>query len=345
MMTGRSFRLMICAAVTFFLAACNVLPSTASPTPSGVPIQPVVQPTASPTPRPVPTETLAPTQTRPPAQTALPTLAPTIPPAPTQVPTLAPAFDITKRPGPLPVDSFASYVQWMQANTSVGYDYLVSRWTRAQAIFSNKDITDPRVLEAFLRTPREAFFRNSGPAQAYEDAVFSIGYGQTITGPHLVSRMTQAINPQLNHRVLEIGTGSGFQSAVLSELANYVYTIEIVPELAQQADARYTAMTKAYPEYANIKRKLADGYYGWEEYAPFDRIIVTAGIDHVPPELLAQLAPDGIMVIPVGPPSGQTILKISKQVQKDGSITFAREDIYHGYKITFVPFTGDHQDK
>jgi protein-L-isoaspartate(D-aspartate) O-methyltransferase len=151
--------------------------------------------------------------------------------------------------------------------------------------------------------------------------------------------MTQTIDPQPNQRVLEIGTGSGYQSAVLSELSNYVYTIEIVPQLAQKDDALYTKLTKQYPEYANIKRKNADGYYGWAEYAPFDRIVVTAGIDHVPPDLLAQLAPGGIMVIPVGPPSGQTILKITKTVLADGSVTFTREDIYHGKKVVFVPFT------
>ncbi|MHB8753069.1 MAG: protein-L-isoaspartate O-methyltransferase family protein, partial [Aggregatilineales bacterium] len=103
-----------------------------------------------------------------------------------------------------------------------------------------------------------------------------------------------------------------------------------------------TNLSQGYPEYANIIRKNADGYYGWPEYAPFDRIIVTAGIDHVPPDLLAQLALGGIMVIPVGPPSGETVLKISKEVQPDGSVTFVREDIYHGQKIRFVPFTGQH---
>jgi protein-L-isoaspartate(D-aspartate) O-methyltransferase len=231
----------------------------------------------------------------------------------------------------------------MQANIPEDQSYFPAKWDRAQAILDKQDATDPRILQAFLRTPRESFFNASDPNQAYASAVFPIGYGQTISGPHLVCHMTQAIDPQPNQKVLEIGTGSGYQSAILSELSNYVYTIEIVPQLAQKADARYTDLSKAYPEYANIKRKSADGYYGWPEYAPFDRIIVTAGIDHVPPDLLAQLAPGGIMVIPVGPPSGQTVLKISKVVQPDGSITFTREDIYHGRKIIFVPFTGGHK--
>ncbi len=254
----------------------------------------------------------------------------------------APALDISKQMGP-PIDKQSDYLQWMQANTSEDQNYLNAKWARAQAILASQDATDPRVIQAFLQTPRELFFNASSPAQAYASAVFPIGYGQTISGPNLVCHMTQAIDPQPNSKVLEIGTGSGYQSAILSELANYVYTIEIVPQLAEKADARYTDLSKAYPEYGNIQRKNADGYYGWPEYAPFDRIIVTAGIDHVPPDLLAQLAPGGIMVIPVGPPSGQTVLKITKQVQPDGSITFVREDIYHGRKVTFVPFTGGHK--
>lgn len=231
-------------------------------------------------------------------------------------------------------------MQWMQANSPEGQDYLAAKWDRAQAIIAAQDASDPRVIAAFLRAPREDFFDAGSAKRAYASAAIPIGYGQTISGPHLVAHMTQAINPQPNQKVLEIGTGSGYQSSVLAELTNYVYTVEIVPELAQLADARYTKLTKSYPEYANIKRKNADGYYGWSEYAPFDRIIVTAGIDHVPPPLLNQLAPGGIMVIPVGPPSGQTVLKITKQVQPDGSFNFVREDIYHGRKVIFVPFTG-----
>ncbi len=228
----------------------------------------------------------------------------------------------------------------MSAHSPEDLRFFGVKWARAQAILATKEVTDPRIIQAFLLTPRESFFDASSPNQAYASAVFPIGYGQTIPGPHLVCHMIQAIDPQPNQKVLEIGTGSGYQSAILAELSNHVYTIEIVPQLAEKADARYAALAKAYPEYANVKRRNADGYYGWAEYAPFDRIIVTAGIDHVPPDLLAQLAPGGIMVIPVGPPSGETVLKITKQVQPDGSFTFIREDIYHGLKIRFVPVTG-----
>jgi protein-L-isoaspartate(D-aspartate) O-methyltransferase len=252
-----------------------------------------------------------------------------------------PAFDITKRLEQPPIDNEANHIQWMLANTSEKEVFLKPKWERMLAIKEKQDISDPRIIEAFLRTPREFFCDAGSPAKAYANAVIPIGYGQTISGPHLVSNMTQAIDPQPNQKVLEVGTGSGYQSAILSELSNYVYTIEIVPQLAQKVDELYTKLSKNYPEYANIKRKNADGYYGWAEYAPFDRIIVTAGIDHVPPDLLKQLSPNGIMVIPVGPPSGQTILKISKEVMDDGSVNFKREDIYHGRKVIFVPFTSE----
>jgi protein-L-isoaspartate(D-aspartate) O-methyltransferase len=328
MKTRRSFRLLTCAAGMLFLTTCNVPPSNTFPTTSEIPTQPILQNSASPTPGIVLTEIQPLTQ-------------PPTPPA--LSPTAPPAFDITKRMAQPPLDNDYDYLQWMLANTHEDKNYLMAKWVRAQAILIFKDATDPRIIEALLWTPRESFFYAINPTDAYASAIHDIGYGQTIPGPHLVAHMTQAIDPQPNQKVLEIGTGSGYTSAFLSELSNYVYTVEIIPQLAQKADALLTALSKAYPEYANIKRKSADGYYGWPEYAPFDRIIVTAGIDHVPPDLLGQLAPGGIIVIPVGPPSGQTVLKISKVVQPDGSITFVREDIYHGQKIRFVPFTGGHQ--
>lgn len=326
------------------LAACRPV-SPVAPTPSTIPAQPTTQSPGTPAPGASLVETRQPTETQLPplASTASPNQTPTLLNPLTQSPTAAPVFDITKRVGQPPIDNDYAYLQWMLANTHEDKNYIMAKWDRAQAILAEKYATNPRVIEAFLRTPREYFFYSINPTRAYASAVFDIGYGQTISGPYLVCHMTEAIAPQPNQKVLEVGTGSGYQSAILSELSNYVYTIEIVPELAQKADALYTRLSKDYPEYANIKRKNADGYYGWAEYAPFDRIIVTAGIDHVPPELLAQLAPGGIMVIPVGPPSGQTVLKISKVVQPDGSITFVREDIYHGQKIKFVPFTGGHQ--
>jgi protein-L-isoaspartate(D-aspartate) O-methyltransferase len=140
--------------------------------------------------------------------------------------------------------------------------------------------------------------------------------------------------------VLEVGTGSGYQSAYLSNLTDKVWTIEIIKPLAERTRKNYDALIAAgYSEYKSIATKNADGYYGWEEAAPFDKIIVTCGIDHVPPPLLQQLKEGGTMVIPVGPPGAQHVLKVIKQKAADGTITVARSDIYNGRIVPFVPFT------
>jgi protein-L-isoaspartate(D-aspartate) O-methyltransferase len=246
-------------------------------------------------------------------------------------------FDVSQIGHP-PLSPENDFVRWMLAHTDQKEGFLRLRWQRAQVILQREEINNQRVIEAFLLTPREYFSRDL--KRAYESAALPIGYGQTISGPHLVARMTDCINPQPEQKVLEIGTGSGYQSAVLSLLSDHVYTVEIVSALARETDQIYLSHTDRHPEYGKITRKVDDGYYGWAEYAPFDRIIVTCGIDHVPPELLTQLAPEGIMVIPVGPPSGQTILRIVKHVDTDGNATLEREDIYHGKrKVIFVPFT------
>jgi protein-L-isoaspartate(D-aspartate) O-methyltransferase len=247
-------------------------------------------------------------------------------------------FDVASRTDNPPFSNRDAFVDWMVKHTDQKAKYLKQKWDRAEIIQRLGNFTHDRVREAFLRTPREYFSRDT--RRAYENAVLPIGYGQTISGPHLVSRMTDYLDPQPEQKVLEIGTGSGYQSALLSEISNHVYTIEIVEKLARETNAIYERLEPQYPEYRNVKRKVDDGYYGWEEYAPFDRIIVTCGIDHVPPALIKQLAPGGIMVIPIGPPSGQTILRIVKKVAPDGTVSLEREDIYHGKKKQiFVPFT------
>jgi protein-L-isoaspartate(D-aspartate) O-methyltransferase len=250
-----------------------------------------------------------------------------------------PSYDITTRSELPPIDEEGRYVQWMLAHTREEESFLRAKWARAQEILDRGDISDLRVLRAFLIAPREYFCRPYNLKRAYADAAMSIGHGQTISGPHMVSRMTQAIDPSAEHRVLEIGTGSGYQSAVLAEVSNFVYTIEIVAALAKETDGIYTQLEPQYPEYRNIRRKRADGYYGWQEFAPFDRIIVTCGIDHIPPPLLQQLSLGGIMVIPVGPPTGQTVLKVTKRISTDGTVELEREDIFHGRRVIFVPFT------
>jgi protein-L-isoaspartate(D-aspartate) O-methyltransferase len=227
----------------------------------------------------------------------------------------------------------------MAAHTDQQPAFLRQRWDLAALLASWGDLKHARVRDAFLRTPREFFARN--PGRAYANVALPIGYGQTISGPDLVSHMTDYLDPLPGQKVLEIGTGSGYQSALLSELTNHVYTVEIIDPLARETDAIFKRLETAYPEYRNVMRKIDDGYYGWKEYAPFDKIIVTCGIDHVPPPLIQQLAPGGTMIIPIGPPSGQTVLRIVKKVAADGSVSLTREDIYHGrVKVRFVPLTG-----
>jgi len=251
-----------------------------------------------------------------------------------------PMFDITKRTEFPPVDSEAHFVEWMLKHTDQQKLYLEERWQRAAKAVDRHHITRSRVLMAFLLTPREWFCRPYNLDKVYENTAIPIGYGQTISGPDLVARMTDYLDPKPNEKVLEIGTGSGYQSAFLSSLSNYVYTIEIVKPLAEETNGIYLAHTKEIPQYANIHRRMADGYYGWPEAAPFDKIIVTTGTDHIPPDLLKELKPGGVMVIPIGPPTGQTIMKITKEVDKDGTVHLTREDIYHGTaKDIFVPFT------
>ncbi len=255
-------------------------------------------------------------------------------------PAVQPVYNITKRTELPPITSESAYVKWMLAHTDQQERYLRWRWQRAEITVERHLIVHKSVLLAFLLTPREWFVRPYNLSKTYDNTAIPIGYGQTISGPELVAHMTDELDLKPDESVLEIGTGSGYQSAVLSQLSNFVYTIEIVKPLAEETNQIYLEHTKEIPEYANIHRRLADGYYGWSKYAPFDRIIVTTGIDHIPPELLKQLKPNGIMLIPIGPPSGQVVLKITKTVGKNGNIHLTREDIYHGFKREiFVPFT------
>ncbi|MBI1171335.1 protein-L-isoaspartate O-methyltransferase [bacterium] len=246
-------------------------------------------------------------------------------------------YDWTAAP---PMDDRARFIDWMVANRGEDPAFLGERFDRFLALISHNDIWNDRNKRAFLMTPREEFVTAANLSRAYQVHFLDIGYGVTITGPHSVARMTNTIDPQKGERVLEVGTGSGYQSAYLSNLTDQVFTIEIIPQLFDRTGGVYEALiAKGYSEYATITRKNDDGYYGWEEHAPFDKIIVTCGIDHVPPPLLQQLKPDGVMVIPVGPPGAQHVLKVVKSQAADGKITVARSDIYHGSVVNFVPLT------
>jgi len=178
------------------------------------------------------------------------------------------------------------------------------------------------------------------PSLIYDVNYHDIGFGVTISGPRVVGRTTSTIDVKMGEKVLEIGTGSGYQSAYLSNLTDKVWSIEIIKPLAERTRSRYDALIeRGYSEYKSITSKNADGYYGWEEEAPFDKIIVTCGIDHIPPPLLQQLKPNGIMVIPVGPPGAQHLLKVVKESGSAGQVAIKRSDIYNGRPVPFVAFT------
>jgi protein-L-isoaspartate(D-aspartate) O-methyltransferase len=239
-----------------------------------------------------------------------------------------------------PMDSRAGFIDWMVKNRGEDPRFLGERFDRFQQLISHHDVWEPRNKRAYLLTPREEFVTKQNLDRAYEWHYLDIGFGVTITGPHTVARMTNTIDPQRGEKVLEIGTGSGYQSAYLSNLTDKVWSIEIIKPLFERTRKIYESLiARGYSEYKSITTKNADGYYGWPEEAPFDKIIVTCGIDHVPPPLLQQLKPGGIMVIPIGPPGVQHVLKVTKTVAASGSITVARSDIYGGAIINFVPFT------
>jgi len=194
-----------------------------------------------------------------------------------------------------------------------------------------RDITDPRVLDAMRSVRRHRFVPPEQRDNAYEDRPLPIGYAQTISQPYVVAFMTQAVRLKGGENVLEVGTGSGYQAAVLAKLAKQVYSIEIVEELA----ARSAATLKA-EGYANVTVRHGDGYRGWPKQAPFDVIVVTAAPDHVPQPLVDQLAVGGRLVIPVGDVY-QNVLLVERT--KDGTDTRSL------LPVRFVPMTGEAQRK
>jgi protein-L-isoaspartate(D-aspartate) O-methyltransferase len=189
-----------------------------------------------------------------------------------------------------------------------------------------RGVKDPLVLHAMRKVPRHFFLPASQKDSAYDDTALPIGLGQTISQPYIVAYMTESLNPQKSHRILEIGTGSGYQAAVLAEIVDTVYTIEIIPELGKRASERLSAMG-----YKNITAKIGDGYEGWKEHAPFDGIMVTAGAESIPPPLIEQLKDGGRMVIPVGSPY---LVQNLILVEKHGKAVSKRNLI----PVRFVPF-------
>lgn len=193
-----------------------------------------------------------------------------------------------------------------------------------------RGVSDPAVLDAMRSTPRHEFVLDRYLDQAYADHPLPIDYGQTISQPYIVALMTEMLTVQAGNRVLEIGTGSGYQAAVLAEMDIEVYTVEIIPELYAQATDRLTGRG-----YTNVKTLNADGYFGWEEYAPYDAIIVTAAPDHLPQPLIAQLKEGGRLVVPIGPVGAVQTLWLFEKVGQ-------QVEAYNWGAVRFVPLTGEH---
>jgi protein-L-isoaspartate(D-aspartate) O-methyltransferase len=234
------------------------------------------------------------------------------PPTPTvgtpAAPTIAPS-DLTPTPDP----------------------YLNARLRMVEQTMRRRGLKDERVLKVMEKVPRHEFVLPQYLSEAYADHPLPIGYGQTISQPYIVALMTELLQLEPHDKVLEIGTGSGYQAAVLAELVDEVWTIEIIPELAQSAAERLQRLG-----YTNIHIRTADGYYGWPEEQPFDAIIVTAAPDHIPQPLLAQLADGGGMVVPVGPPGGyQTLWQLIKTGDEVKAVNMGG--------VAFVPLVGGGQ--
>lgn len=197
--------------------------------------------------------------------------------------------------------------------------------------YLGKDSLAPEVMAAIARVPRHEFVPADLRHRAYDNRPLPIGLGQTISQPYIVALMTDLLGCGPGARVLEVGTGSGYQAAVLAELVDHVYTIEIVAELGDSARRTLERLG-----YRNVTVRVGDGYLGWPEHAPFDGIIVTAAPEEIPPPLVEQLKPGGRMVIPVGEPwTGQNLLVLEKQ--PDG--TLSRRNLL---PVAFVPLTGPH---
>ncbi len=197
--------------------------------------------------------------------------------------------------------------------------------------YLGSDALAPKVLQAMAKVPRHEFVPKQERPFAYQNRPLPIGYGQTISQPYIVAVMTELLKLGAHDRVLELGTGSGYQAAILSELADKVYSIEIIDELGNQASSRLARLG-----YDNVRVKIGDGYYGWPEHAPFDAIVVTAAGNHIPPPLIKQLKIGGRMIIPVGSRFMTQQLLLVEKPQDNKIIT--RQIL----PVSFVPITGGH---
>jgi protein-L-isoaspartate(D-aspartate) O-methyltransferase len=209
-------------------------------------------------------------------------------------------------------------------------DRLEERMDMVEYQIRRRGVTDQDVLDAMERVPRHEFVPSQHQSHAYADHPLPIGYGQTISQPYIVALMTELLQLKNTDRVLEIGTGSGYQAAILAQIVAEVYTVEIIEPLAAEARDRLARLG-----YANVHVLNADGYYGWKDHAPYDAIIVTCAPDHIPQPLVQQLKDGARLVVPVGPPGGYQTLW---QVTKVGDEITKRNVT----GVLFVPLTGEH---
>ena len=207
--------------------------------------------------------------------------------------------------------------------------YAIERENMVETQLKTRDIEDEKVLEVMGKVKRHNFVPGYLIDNAYGDYPLPIGHGQTISQPYIVALMTQSLELNEDDKVLEIGTGSGYQAAVLAEIVKEVYTIEIIKELADNA-----AITLANNNYENVKVKNADGYFGWEEKAPFDAIIITAAANHIPPPLIDQLKDNGRLIVPLG--SIKYYQTLTLAIKKGDEL-----DTKYITSVRFVPMTGE----
>jgi protein-L-isoaspartate(D-aspartate) O-methyltransferase len=227
--------------------------------------------------------------------------------------------------------SVASILVFLSVCTSIASEdpYRKRRELMIEHDIKGRGIRDAKVLEVMGRIPRHLYVDEPLRNRAYNDYPLPIGEGQTISQPYVVALMTEALNPKPTDRVLEIGAGSGYQAAVLAEIVKEVYTIEIRKGLAERADKRLKDLG-----YKNIKVKYADGYFGWNEYAPFDAIIITAAANHIPPPLIKQLKEGGRLIIPLGSTVYFQTLTLAKK--KKGEL-----ELEQITSVAFVPMVGE----
>lgn len=233
-------------------------------------------------------------------------------------------------PSPTPTEKPSPTPEPSPTPTAVTDRFFHERQRMVGTQIRARGVSDEAVLTAMETAPRHEFVPAKYLKQSYADHPLPIGYGQTISQPFIVAWMTELLEIENGDKVLEIGTGSGYQAAVLAEITDQVYTVEIIEELEKSAEERLERLG-----YTKIKVKHADGYYGWEEYAPYDAIIVTCAPDHIPQPLVQQLKDGGRMVLPVGPPGGYQSLWLLRK-QGDQVLT------QNLGGVRFVPLTGEH---